>query len=161
MKKVKTLLTIDPGDKTGFAFWQKGKLIESGEFKANTSLPFQKQFKQMWVEFDNLVLHRTLELVLIEGVEVYGNSAKSIMCAKRGKHHPIPPLFKLAYLLGGYLNVCDNYDIPFEIPIFRDWGGNLSPEAVKAQIQYIIKKEFTSQHIYDAVGIGLNYWGKL
>ncbi len=164
MKKNTTrkFLCIDPGDFTGWAFWNRTKLT-TGElhFNPKECTKVQEQFDYLWTKFEILLQELTPTLVIIEGTEVYGNNAKSLMAVKRGKHHPIPSLFKLAYLIGGYLNICSDYHIHWEIKTFRDWGGNLSSSAVKAQIHYILKQEFKSQHVYDAVGMGLNQLEKL
>lgn len=159
---MKKILTVDPGMNTAWAYWTRKTLPVVGEFNVNDKFQntLELKFQHLWFEFDLVVANKKPDLVIIEGVEVYFN-AISLIAARKTKFSEIPALFKLSYIIGGYLNICDNHNIHFEIVPFTRWGGQLTPEAVKAQVYQITKQHYDSEHIYDAVGIGLNYFGKL
>ena len=163
MKQKLKLLTIDPGDVTAWAYWTNSMYPVTGDYRLNRILhsTLEAQLGSMWDKFDALIdeIHPTL--CIIEGVEVWEGSLKSHTASIKRKGQDVPSLFKLAKLVGGYCNICYRQDIKFEIITFRKWGGQLSPEAVRAQVQHINKRKYRSQHIYDAVAMGFNHLGKL
>ena len=157
---MKTFLTIDPGDNTGWSFWidrqTQKKPIQTGMYSIPKKIKkVEDQFVYMWNEFDNLINHFKPDKVYIEGVEVYPGSLKSKTASIKRSGQKIPSLFKLAFLIGGYCDVCAYNGIEFEIINFSQWGGQLSANAVKVQVEHLLKQKYETQHIYDAVAMGL------
>lgn len=156
--KKQNLLTIDPGDNTGWAFWQYGKIKDAGMFKINSRVHtnISDQYRFLWKSFTALANNCGKNtFVFIEGCEVYSGSVKSITAAKKREGQAIPNLFKLAYLIGGYAQICTQLSLQYKIITFSAWGGNLSPEAVRAHVhQFGNDITYCSQHIYDAVLMG-------
>jgi hypothetical protein len=147
-------LTIDPGMTTAWAHWKLKTLPEVGQFKIDPKChkTMQTKFEYLWYEFDLIIKIKKPHMVYIEGVEFYQFSHKSSISARTGD------LFTLAYLIGGYCNICDNWNIQYRLVPFREWGGQLTPKAVQSQVKHLTNQEYESQHVYDAVGMGL--WAK-
>ena len=154
------VLTVDPGDSTGWAFWSEGELIKTGQITGKKK-DVMDQYRYMWHEFYTLIQKYCPDICLIEGIEIYSGSIKSHIAIRKRKGKEMAPLVKLAYLIGGYVCICLRSNTETRIVPFSKWGGQLSPLAVRAQVAYITGKEFNTQHIFDAVGMGLNYYGKL
>ena len=161
-EKFENMLTVDPGDNTGWAFWNKATFPEVGQL-VNTalSLPVEAQLPKMWDQFDLLLTTKKPAFVIMEGVEVYAGSLKSRTASQKRSGQKIPSLFKLAFLIGGYCNVCDIHNIRFKIMNFSEWGGQMPPAAVNAQVKRINGKEYKTQHITDAVAMGFSIQGRI
>jgi len=150
------LLTIDPGYSTGWALWRNSRSPVTGQI----TLPrgrfhsLEEKLNYMWVEFELLLTKKKPTQVLIEGVELWSSSVKSHTSGVRGD------LFKLSYLVGGYANIANNYGAAFGLINFKEWGAQLTPEAVRSWVKRVIGKEYKSQHITDAVAMGLSFLGK-
>ena len=160
----KRMLTIDPGFHTGLAIWDgtmKPKLdcINVSSGKGVETL--EDRIADMWEKFEYYISDNILDisLVIIEGVENWSGSLKSKTASVTGS------LSKLSYLVGGYCQVCQQYGLPFQIISVRDWKGNLSKNVVEMRVKKLVTLEYSkgkiSDHIYDAVGIGLAKMGKL
>lgn len=162
MPKYRRVLSIDPGDHTAWAYWRNSFAPEVGQINLNRNdcTDIYSQLQHMWNEFDLLLTSLKPNVCIIEGVEVYKGSFKSNIASKKTRSQDVPSLFKLAYLIGGYMNICDNHVVEFKVVSFGEWAGQLSEEAIKVQIKYIMKKQYSSIHKYCAVGIGLNFLGK-
>lgn len=160
--KLNRVMTVDPGDNTAWAIWNRRTLPETGMFVLDKKIiKVEDQFKYMWEKFEDLISGFNFNKVYIEGVEVYTGSLKSKTASVKRKGQKIPSLFKLAFLIGGYCRICTENYVDFEIINFSQWGGQMPPNAVQAQIRHLLNTEFESQHIYDAVGMGLYLQGKL
>jgi len=151
------ILTIDPGDNTAWALWERDNIhpkVGLIELDKKENPVVEDQLTSMWFQFRSIIQQLKPNKVFMEGVEVYGGSLKSMVAVKKTKHQKIPSLFKLSFLIGGYCNICYQHQIPFEIINFTEWGGQLPPQAVRSQVHLIGEKRYTSQHIYDAVMFG-------
>ena len=163
-KMTKRMLTIDPGFHTGLALWD-GDLeprIDSINVSSKKSIKtLEDKLDDMWMKFEGYLADNILdiELVVIEGVETWSGSSKSKVASTTGS------LSKLSYLIGGYCQLCREYGIAFKIISVRDWKGNLPKEVVEKRVISKCNLTYTkgkiTDHIYDAVGIGLAMMGKL
>jgi len=162
MSKRFRLLSVDPGDNTAWAYWRNTFSPEVGQITLNKNecTGLYSQFQYMWNHFDLVLTSKKPNMCVIEGVEVYAGSLKSYVASKKTKFQDVPSLFKLAYLIGGYMNICDNHCVKFEIVSYRKWAAQLSETAIKVQVKHIMNKNYSTIHKYCAVGIGLNYLGK-
>lgn len=149
------VLTVDPGWNTGWAYWENSKKVQTGQIQfLKSSDDLMMNFKELFNRFEEIldIIPGLPTLVIIESVELWGSSTKSYASTATGS------LFKLAYLIGGYTSICITYGLPVKYLPFREWGGQLSPNAVRKWVQRVLQREFSSQHIYDAVAMGLSYF---
>ncbi len=153
-EKLNGILAIDPGDKTGWAFFNGSLTPVTGQI----NLPRRKgleawsdQLRFMSNCFFTLLLEHGPRLVVMEGVEFWSGSAKSRMAASRQN------LFKLAYLVGSYARCCQAAEIPFEIVPARVWKGQMDKRAVALRVQRVNGETYPTTHITDAVGIGFAF----
>ena len=153
---VRRLMTVDTGFSTGWAIWKNTQRPITGQI----TLPRQRISKiedrlaYMFQKFDELLTAYRPTEIIIEGVELWGNSVKSQTSGVRGD------LFKLAYLVGGYISIAERHGLQYGILNFKDWGGQLSPEAVQLWVKRVLNKSYKTQHITDAVAMGLSYFGQ-
>lgn len=165
MKKINGLLSIDPGDNTGFCIWGNndyffGKFNLSAKEKKE-SMEFQLSL--LFEKFKNLLVlkRRLINSVMIEGVKIYSGDKISMVSAKRGN------LMKLSYLIGGYCSICSNFNLPFLIVAPTIWKGQMNKDIVKRRIlrnKNILTDhwdEKITDHEVDAIGIGLFARGDL
>ena len=161
------VLTIDVGDNTGWAYW-----VSTCEFNGKYPIPHsygqyshkesdivENDLNFMAGEFEDLIggFSEGVKLVILEGVELWGDSLRSLTSARRGN------LFKLAYMVGMYANICRQHGIEFRIVPARQWKGQMNNDMVSGRVTRMtgikVKKKF--QHMVDAIGIGLStmgYW---
>ena len=156
--KLENLLCIDPGDHTGWAWFTDGKAtpFKTGQINLSRSkdlVSMEDQLFSMWIKFDDLLEELQPSHVIIEGVEYWAGSAKSQAAANRQN------LFKLAYLAGGYGWIVKTYAREFGFLTARQWKGQLSKEAVAYKVRELTGKTYPSDHVTDAVGIGLAFAG--
>lgn len=147
-------LAVDPGDHTGWAFFDGSILPMTGQItlsrsKAVVGQPAQLAY--MWEKFSVLISELNPSGVLIEAVEFWGGSAKSRAAASRQN------LSKLAYLVGGYANICAAHGIEWALIPSRDWKGQMDDHAVAMRVARVNGAQYASEHITDAVGIGLHF----
>lgn len=149
------VLTIDPGFNTGYAYWEKTLKPVVGSYKV------PNRYKKETIECKMVLLFREFEIVLrtfdpikciIESVENW-DSLKSNTASKRGD------LAKLAYLVGGYSEICRKNGVLFELISARKWKGNLPNKVVEKRVTYVNGETYPNDHIACAVGIGLHKMG--
>lgn len=148
------LLAVDPGDHTGWAFFDGGLQPMTGQITLSRSKSINGQPAQlasMWGRFGTLITELNPSGVLIEAVEFWGGSAKSRAAASRQN------LSKLAYLVGGYSAICESYGIEWALIPSRDWKGQMDDHAVAMRVARVNGCQYASEHITDAVGIGLHF----
>lgn len=133
-------VTIDPGDHTGVCLWNAGNLREFytiGDCLKNPEKAFGVLYNRH---------------VIFEEVELWSGSSVSFASASRGD------LFKLAYLIGAYVNTVQHSGGHAYLVSPRRWKGQLNYK----QLRHILDKKFSitvnTDHEASAVGIGL--WAK-
>ncbi|MHA1962465.1 MAG: hypothetical protein ACW99U_19865 [Candidatus Thorarchaeota archaeon] len=148
--EIKQLLTIDPGNSTGWAYWEKLK-----EDSLRPTLWGVFKGKDWRVRFKLLVSSLPdLESVWIEDQEMW-SSDKSQKAGRSGS------LFKLAYRCGWYACQCwQSTGIEPQSIKPSVWKGQLSKPALQSRLTEVVGIEF-EDHIADAVGIGMHLIGKL
>lgn len=152
------VMTVDPGMNTGIAYWT-GDLKPITEYirftKKNHVIPEPMQLQELWNEFDVFLEVYKPEKVYIEAVNYWSGSLKSKVSASRGN------LSKLAYLVGGYMELAQSKKITVELIPVTKWKGQLTKEATKLRVKLANGETYRNDHITDAVGIGLSIMGIL
>ena len=151
-------ISVDPGDHTGFAIWRGSLYPEVGQFnlkKSKKIISQEDELIYLWTCFSNLLIEHNPRVVYIEGVEFWEGSSKSMMAAKRQN------LSKLAYLVGGYGNEAASRGIPIRLLPARIWKGQMSNEVLEQKLFRINGQQYASDHILNAVGIGMSRIGLL
>ena len=157
MQYLNRVMSIDPGDHIGFAYW-KGDLypivgqieLPYGKAKLDT---METQLAFLWSQFSSLLTKYKPTIVYIEGVEFWMGSLKSVTAAKRNN------LSKLSYVVGGYSNEAMRRGIEVRILPASQWKGQMSKEIVMRKINRINGQVYQTDHISDAVGIGMSRMG--
>jgi Holliday junction resolvasome RuvABC endonuclease subunit len=150
------LLTVDPGDHTGWALWDGTLRPMTGQITLSRSKDIvgqPAQLASMWERFHELIKEMEPRAVLIEAVEFWSGSVKSRAAASRQN------LSKLAYLVGGYSNICAFHGIEWFLMPSRTWKGQMDDHAVAMRVARIIEAQYSSVHVTDAVGMGLHLAG--
>jgi hypothetical protein len=151
------VLTVDPGIHTGFAYWQNDLYPKFSQFNVRTKQKNlrteEQQLSDLNIQFGATLAIYLPKLVLIEGVEFWEGSMKSLASAKRQN------LSKLAYIVGMYSSECLHYGIEFRIIPARVWKGQMTDDILARKIFNLNKKEYPTEHILNAVGIGFSTMG--
>jgi len=148
-------LTIDPGDHTGWSYWKKDLYPIYGQYNLDRKYKtLEEQLKYLADEFSNL-LERfpNTSYVYIEGVEFWEGSQISMVAAKRQN------LSKLSYLVGMYFDKAITSGMEARIIPARVWKGQMTNEILENKIRRINGQSYPSEHILNAVGIGISRMG--
>jgi len=154
------LITIDVGVNTGICLYSFDKIISTRllkEDKVYKTMNIADRVNAMADDLDNVLYHilpSEAKIALIEGVQVYGTSQKSMTSTLSGD-----TIF-LSYLVGAYANVCKKHSAFTRIVLPRQWKGNMNKDVVKARIQRVTGTVY-NEHIADAVGMMLSLRGML
>lgn len=147
-----TLLSIDPGMNTGWAFWDSGRLVDYGVIKLkHQSLEVDLIHASM--AYSTIFTTWKPERVAIEYPGIWGGSTVSMASAFSGD------LIKLAAMVGCYVSISMEASIRLIPP--NKWMGQLNKEAVAIRVTRATGLEIKSSHINDAIGIGLFLYNKL
>lgn len=149
-----SIVSVDVGWKTGLAYF-KNKDTSPRVLQLNArGKTTEEKIKYMAANFKHYLfkLPESPSIILLEGVEFYGNSLRSVTATRRGD------LFTLAYLVGVYIGVCITLNLRFKVSTFNEWGGQMTPEVINKRLDRALGEHFRSQHINDAVAMGLTYY---
>lgn len=149
---------MDPGDHTGWALWHGDLYPNTGQFSTSHAKNIRIQEDQLscqWESFSYLLDEYRPSIVYIEGVEFWEGSLKSVTAARRQN------LSKLSYLVGGYANEVRRRNIEFRILPARVWKGQMSNQVLERKLLRINGVKYASEHILNAVGIGMSRIGLL
>jgi hypothetical protein len=149
------LLTVDPGDTTGLAFWEGTENPWTYSFHFPSKIRDKiEQLNWMTMQFEEIIKHKSPERIIIEEVQFWAGSLTSITAAKRRD------LFKLSYLIGGYINCCHHQWIDkIQLVLSQDWKGQMNDAAVASRVYLLNGRRYPNPHVCDAVGMGLNEVG--
>ncbi len=150
-------LTVDPGNNTGWALWNSRIVpTRTGQITKPRSMKDHIEILEYMIEMFRIMVELySPEICVIEGVELWGASAKSYMAGVDGD------LMQLSYMVGGYLTVCFARGIKCELIPARGWKGQMPNDVLKRRIKLAIQETFRTEHIDCAVGIGLHKMGIL
>jgi len=156
---IKNLLSIDPGDTTGWAWWGQDDVIhlppKTGELKLKGRHSYEHDLFSLKCKMHDLLRECQPEVMVIEGVELWAGSLRSMTSAKRGN------TFKLAYLVGvyaclGFVQGCQVRIIPARV-----WKGQMPLPVLEVRVNNVVGATWKSDHITNAVGLGLSVNGLL
>lgn len=145
-------LTVDPGDHTAYAYWHGTADPVTGQFnvvKAKKILSGEEKLLAMLPKFCAVLKSFQPKCCIIEDVRVYTGSAVSMASAARGD------LIGLARLIGAYCEACRVRGVDFQLMQPMHWKGQMPDSVVKKHVEMILKKEYRSEHVISALGIGL------
>lgn len=150
-------LFIDPGFHTGYAYFTGDVKPITGSFKynknaINDNIPhylslMSDKFLSMLNLFESK--NQKIQYITFEYIEEY-DSLKSSVSISSGS------LFKLGLLIGVYADVAYDKGIPYRLLLAREWKGQLSKAATALRVKRINNQTYKSDHITDAVGMGLS-----
>lgn len=158
MQYLRDTISVDPGDHTGWAKWKGDLYPIVGQINVSKAKHIKMQEDELahqWMHFSHLLDEYSPRYVYIEGVEFWEGSFKSVTAAKRQN------LSKLAYLVGGFANEARRRGIETRLLPARIWKGQMSNDVLKRKILRINGEDYASDHIDNAVGIGLSRMGLL
>lgn len=148
MPSKRKVITIDPGNNTGYAVWEPNKRKPVTGIIRSTEKEVEAFLYIMLGQMEEVVeIHKPFRAV-IEGVQVWGD-LKSITSARRGN------LMKLSYLVGGYFTLFGLQGIGCKIVNPQHWKGQMNKDAVALRVEREIGETYKTDHVTDAVGIGL------
>lgn len=166
MQKLNHVLTVDPGWSTGLAYWVGDNLPITDIIKEPTKRKKIKieplRLKFMFNKFEAYIKANEPSEVIIEGVELWTSSVRSMASASRGD------TFALAYMVGGYMSICMDWDIQVTLVYPRGdkkkgkeaWKGQMNADMIDKRIKRINQLKYP-EHIREAVGIGFHKMGML
>jgi len=153
------LVTIDVGVNTGICVYHH-KTIELTtllkEKAAHKKLNVSERVMFLADQVEDFLSKNRIspEITLIEGVQVYGSSQKSMASTLSGD------TIMVAYMTGAFAAVCSTHSRFTRIVLPRQWKGNMNKDVVKARIKRVTDIDYPD-HIADAVGMMLSLRGVL
>jgi len=164
MDKLVNVVSVDPGWNTGLAYWMGDNtpitdIIVEPPKRKKIKLEVNRVYF-MFDKFEAYIKSKNPDMLIIEGVEMWTGSTRSMTSAARGD------LFALAYLVGGYIAICYRLKIQVKLVYARGgkerttWKGQLGSEQVAARILRINGIDYP-EHIREAVGMGFSVMGIL
>jgi hypothetical protein len=154
LSSLKHTITIDPGIHTAVAIWYSDTKYPAELFTVNEKGIIQnarKAFRECMELISNPNLYKTF----IEGVRVYGSSAKSVTSATRGD------LQELAYRVGALNALFSSETGSVEIIQPNEWKGQLDDRALRLRIKRATGIRPNNPHEAATVGMGLALRGWL
>ncbi len=152
------LLSMDIGNHTAICVWENNIPIAK---PTTISLPKQENSKEqnhkiMLTNVEHFLKTQIdifkVTKVFIEGVGLWGHSARSQTAAKQGH------TFWVAYLVGGYMELFRQLNPAIEIELVNvlHWRGNLPLTVIKNRLKakYPALTEKMNEHEVCSVGIG-------
>ncbi len=149
----KKFITIDPGTHLGIAIWNYTDLAPIHAFELNGNFRFKMLtgvIKAMSVEAPDSLR------VYCENASLMKGSTKGIVTAESGA------LVKLAQSIGRIIQICEICEVPITLIPVMKWKGTLPKKVCEDRIRRILPDiaTKTSDHIIDAIGIGLHVKGE-
>jgi hypothetical protein len=155
-------VTVDVGYNTGVAVTDRDRIEDTfilREKAVDKKRELTTRLLNMGSAFGKLLEslitpYNTIDLVLVEGVQIYASSESSMASASSGD------LVGLSYLVGIYAQHASARGIETRIVLPRQWKGSMGKAIVKNRIKRATDLDY-QEHVADAVGISLSFRGKL
>ena len=153
-------LTIDPGEHTGWAYWNGlGVPEEVGQFNSTITkacVTPENQVKQIREEFCLLnTKFKGLKHVYVEGVEYLDSDVGDVISTKRGN------LKKLSLRIEIYTKICQELGLDITLISANRWKGQMDTDAVTLRVYRSIQRHYPQPNMTNAVGMGLSIMGRL
>lgn len=155
-KNVNPFISVDPGWNTGLAVWTGSDnlpyctdiIVEPTRLKI---LKLEEdRIEWMLKKFEAFVKARSeyVKDVYIEGAELWSSSVRSMAAAQKGD------TFGLAYIIGGYMQICYSYGLHPKVINPTKWKAQLSKDKLIERLKRLYDVEY-KEHTREAVGLGL------
>lgn len=145
--------SLDPGQNTAIAYWQKGDLIGYSHY-AGKGENWDEKVNSIVYQLDRALETTTPLSLFFENPSYFGQGAGKV-AAQSGS------LVKLTTLVGVVRALCVRRGIE-TVPVgVNEWKGQMSKQAVQKRVENRLGKPVDEvDHIVDAIGIGLFVQGK-
>lgn len=150
------MVSVDPGLNTAIVFWQLGNVDRATILRAPPKrLGDVARLMTLFERFDGALQadSTTIYKVYIEGVRSFA-SARSWASSTRGN------LALLSYIVGGYVRICQDYELDVEI-VDPKWKGQLTEGALERRIRRAGYQGTMREHEREAIGLGYSVQGRL
>jgi hypothetical protein len=142
--------TVDPGKMTAIALWDRDWNMLSIEQQPIETPAGAYSFAKFF-----LIKHKYIEKFIIERVEIWASSSKSMASATSGD------LSKLAYIVGALSAAIETQKVPVELISPLKWKGQMNYKQLRNILLVKFGIKTTSDHKASAIGIGLHLKGVL
>lgn len=159
------ILTVDPGQQTGYAFWPRIRsapedaIVEPtsfGEVSFDIGETWEEKAKILYWRFKVAVSELAPEEVFVEDQSLWAGSVRSYTAGVRGD------LFKLSHIAGMLLACGLEMRANIHLVAPSSWKGQLPHNVVVKRVQEKLNLySVRSEHIIDALGIGLYLQGAM
>lgn len=150
------MVSVDPGLNTALAWWDGPKLYRTLILRAPPAKKMSDMDRMLYL-FDRfteaLQGDDPIDTVYIEGVRSF-QSARSWASSTRGN------LALLSYIVGGYVHICQEYELPCVI-VDPKWKGQLTEGALERRIRRAGYRGTMREHEREAIGLGYSVTGRL
>lgn len=158
------ILTVDTGMNTGYALWSAGlrlSLLTWGGFRAK-GRTVEERLKSLLIQWCGVINKYSPRYVYLEGQQFWAGNATSYASVAS------TDLFKLSYITGVYFGGAV-LNASVKIINTTEWKGQLTKSATALRVRRALsnyawaaaKMENQSEHIIDAIGMGLSLGGIL
>ena len=148
-------LFVDTGKHSAYAYFTGTLKPYVGSFSYNKPIKdIEHYLSLMSNKFESTLYnfstqYKEIDLITFEYIEKY-DSLKSEVSISTGS------LFKLGLLIGMYCEVAYRLGYRYRLLLARDWKGQLTKEATALRVKRINGQTYKTDHITDAVGMGLS-----
>jgi hypothetical protein len=149
----KKFITIDPGTHLGIAVWNYTDKAPIHAFELNGD----RRFKMLTGIIKGMSSEAPDSLrVYCENASLMKGSTKGVVTAESGA------LVKLAQSIGRIIQICEMYEVHITLVPVMKWKGTLPKNVCEDRIRRILPDiaKKTSNHVIDAIGIGLHIKGE-
>lgn len=150
-----TILTLDPGLNIGLAAWEKQKFKRKElHYPFYEVIKYPDQKKSLYA-FKKFISHYNIHKCYMENAVLMRDSTEGQVTATSGA------LVKLAQTIGKLVTILQENGIETELVEVASWKGTLPKEVCEKRIKRILPRlpNPISNHVIDAIGIGLNQMG--
>lgn len=148
-----SMITIDPGMHTGWAYWEDGELKDYSQ----TTIKHKDlihDLGELLSAMTPIIASYSPNRVIVEYPNMWAGSSVSAAASASGD------LLKLAAMVGMIIAIAQTNGAHVTTVLPAKWKGQLDKDAVKVRVKRALGVDERSSHINDAIGIGLWVLGR-